>query len=71
MPFRLGAVDGLLHAAQHGEVDRALLRLPGHLGNDSFDFEAAFQRVTTDAQVTDEFGERFELARIGRLVDAA
>ena len=51
MTLVLGAVDGLLHRAEHRVVDRVLFRAALQLVQQALDLEAAFKAVGLDVQI--------------------
>ncbi len=71
MPFLFRTVDRALQAPQQCIVDCVLLGLIVHFRQQSLHFEAVFQALDFQAQRDYEFGQRLELARIGRLMHAA
>ena len=70
MAFVLGTVDGPLHRAQHGVVDRVLARVALHRVEQLLQLEAIFEILDVEAQLADELGEHLLLARVGVAVHA-
>ena len=69
--FVLRAVDGPLHRAERGVVDRVLARVALHRVEQLLQLEAVFQVLDLEAQLADELGEQLHLARVGAAVHAA